>query len=180
MYQKLSKLWAGLLFLFIAIFLPFYIPQTGYLYIGTEKYYFFFYGMCILILPGILFFIYAIVKKRPEIFIFRQTDIFVLCFALSVMISYLFSIDKKIGLTGNEEWHMGLISQLLFVVIYFAISRHLTHIKYFIYAVCIAGLPLALLTVVNVFGYYPIPIKGQHPLFVSAIGNINWFCVFLL
>lgn len=71
MYQKLSKLWAGLLFLFIAIFLPFYIPQTGYLYIGTEKYYFFFYGMCILILP-VVFHLCHCQKTTGNIYL--QTD----------------------------------------------------------------------------------------------------------
>lgn len=180
MYQKLSKLWAGLLFVFNALLLPLYIPKNGYLYIGTDKFHFFFCGMCILTLLGIPLFIYAIVKKKLQLFKFSKTDIFVLCFAVFSLISYLFSIDRKIGLIGNEEWNMGLISQLLFVIIYFGISRYLTHIKCFIYAVCVMGVPMALLAALNRFGFYPLPIKGQHYLYVSTIGNINWFCGFFI
>ena len=180
MYQKLSKLWAGLLFVFIALLLPLYIPENGYLYIGTDKCYFFFCGMCIFIVTGIPLFIYAIAKKKSQMFRFSKTDIFVLCFAFFSLFSYLFSIDKKIGLIGNEEWNMGLISQLLFVFIYFGISRHLAHIKQCLYTVCIVGVPMAVLTIVNRFGFYPLPIKGQHYLYVSTIGNINWFCGFFI
>lgn len=180
MYKKLSKLWAGLLFAFIALLLPLYIPKNGYLYIGTEKFYFFFCGMCFLSFLGIPIFFYALSKRKLQIFHFSRTDVFVLCFALACCVSSLFSINKNVALIGNEEWNMGLVSQLLFVVIYFGISRYLTHIRHCIYAVCIIGIPMALLTIVNRFGFYPLPIRGQHPLYVSTIGNINWFCGFFI
>ena len=180
MYKKISKLWAGLLFAFIALLLPLYIPKNGYLYIGTEKFYFFLCGMCVLSALGIPLFIYAIAKKKARIFHFSKTDIFILCFALSCCISSLFSINKNVALIGNEEWNMGLISQLLFVVIYFGISRYLTNLRHCIYAVCIAGIPMAVLTIANRFSFHPLPIKGQHPLYVSTIGNINWFCGFFI
>ena len=180
MYQKLSKLWAGLLFVFNALLLPLYIPKSGYSYIGTEKFYFFFFGMFILIVLGIPLFIYAISKKKSQIFQLNRTDIFSLFFAFFSLISYLFSVDKKIGLIGNEEWYMGLISQLLFVVIYYGISRYIALTKHYVYTICIIGIPIALLTIVNRFGFYPIPIKGQHPLYVSTIGNINWFCGYFI
>ena len=180
MYQKLSKLWAGLLFVFNALLLPLYIPKNGYLNIGTDKYYFFFSGMCILCALGIPLLIYAIAKKKSQILHFSKTDIYVLCFAFFSFISYLFSIDNKVGLIGNEEWNMGLVAQLFFVIIYFSISRYLIHINCCIYAVCIIGVPMALLTVANRFGFHPIPIKGSHPLYVSTIGNINWFCGFFI
>lgn len=180
MYQKLTKLWAGILFVFIALLLPLYVPENGYLYMGTDKFYFFFVGMCIICVLGIPLFIYDAAKKKLQVFRFSKTDIFALCFALFCLVSYLFSIDKKIGLTGNEEWNMGLLAQLMFVAIYFGISRHLTNIKQCLYAVCIMGVPMALLTIVNRFGFYPLPIKGQHYLYVSTIGNINWFCGFFI
>ena len=115
MYKKLSKLWAGLLFAFIALLLPLYIPKNGYLYIGTEKFYFFFCGMCILSILGFSFFLYALVKKKLQIFHFSKTDIFVLCFALACCVSTLFSINKNVAFIGNEEWNMGLVSQLLLI-----------------------------------------------------------------
>lgn len=178
MYKKLSRLWAGLMFVFIALLLPLYIPINGYSFIGTEKYYFFLYGMVAFAICGILFLIYSAIKKK--IGTLSITDLFALSFATVCLISFLFSAHKDIALIGNEEWNMGLISQLLFVLIYFGISRYLTYIKQGIYTVCIIGIPMALLTIVNRFGFYPLPINGKHPLYVSTIGNINWFCGFFI
>ena len=39
---------------------------------------------------------------------------------------------------------------------------------------------MALLACLNRFGFYPIPISGKHPLYISTIGNINWFCGFFI
>lgn len=180
MHKKLSTLWAELMFVFIALLLPLYIPSDGYSYIGTEKFRFFLYGMCFFVFFGIVLLIYAYFRKKQKIFPLSQTDIFALCFACFSLTSYFFSIDKKIGLIGNEEWNMGLIAQLMFVFVYFGISRHLLHIKQGIYAICIIGVPMALLTILNRFGFYPLPIRGRHPLYISTIGNINWFCGFFI
>lgn len=180
MYKKLSTLWAVLMFVFIALLLPLYIPLSGYSYIGTEKFYFFLYGMIAFATSGILLLLYSVTIEKSALFRFSITDRFALFFAFSCLISYVFSTHKSIAFIGNEEWNMGLISQLLFLSIYFGISRCITHIEYGLYLVCIAGVPMALLTIVNRFGFYPIPVNGQHPLYVSTIGNINWFCGFFI
>lgn len=178
MYKKLSTLWAGLMFVFIALLLPLYIPPRGYSYMGTDKFYFFLYGMAVFTICGILLFIYSAAQKK--IGKFSITDWFVLLFGTACVLSFLFSAHKDTSLIGNDEWNMGLISQLLFVLIYFGISRYISRISQCIYAVCIAGVPMAFLTIVNRFGFYPFPINGKHPLYVSTIGNINWFCGFFI
>ena len=178
MFKKLSTTWADLLFVFIALLLPLYLPKDGYSYIGTDKFHFFLYGMVVFSLSGFLIFIYSAIKKNIRKL--SLTDIFALLFALVCILSQVCSIDKKIALMGNDEWNMGLIAQLFSVFIYFGISGYMSHTKQFITAVCIAGVPMALLTILNRFGYYPIPIKGQHPLYVATIGNINWFCGFFI
>lgn len=183
MYKKLSTLWAMALFLFVALLLPLYIPKSGYSYIGTEKYNFFFYGIIPFLITSVFFLIYAAyqnIRYKKAVTKLSKTDWFVLSFALCSTLSYFCSAYKDIALFGNEEWNMGLVSQLFFVFIYFAISRYIDYIKGCIYAVCIIGFPMALLTIVNRFGYYPLPIKGQHPLYVSTIGNINWFCGYFI
>ena len=178
MYKKLSTFWAIALFSFIALLLPLYIPKNGYGYMGNDKYYFFLYGMLFFVLTSVFLIGYAIYKKKlPHL---SKTDCFVLVFAASSLLSYLFSAHKSIALVGNDEWNMGLLSQLLFVFIYFGISRYLDHLKGCIYVVCGIGVPIALLAIFNRFGYYPLPIKGQHPLYISTIGNINWFCGYFI
>ncbi len=193
MQKKLFSLWAIILFVFITIALPCYVPEDGYSFIGTNKCIFFFYGMLLLLGLYILLHIFSIVKKlhlRPAVTqektsthilsYFSKTDFFVIGFALCCILSYLFSYQKDVALFGNDEWYMGLVSQLLFVFIYFGISRHLQFNKWLIYTLCIANVPLAFLAIVNRFGFYPITIKGTHPLYVSTIGNINWFCGYFI
>lgn len=178
MYKKLSTLWAGLMFVSIALLLPLYIPLRGYSYMGTDKFRFFLCGMTPFTICGFLLFIYSAIKKK--IAKLSILDWFALLFGIACILSFLFSAHKDIALIGNDEWNMGLVSQLLFVLIYFGISRYISRIKQCIYAVCIVGVPMALLTIVNRFGFYPLPIHGKHPLYVSTIGNINWFCGFFI
>lgn len=193
MKKKLFSLWAIILFVFITIALPYYVPKDGYSFIGTNKCIFFFYGMLLLfglyvlldiISLGRKLHIHSMVisKKTPKHLLlnFSKTDFFVVGFALCCMLSYLFSYHKDIALFGNDEWYMGLVSQLLFVFIYFGISRHLQFSKWLIYTLCIVNVPLAFLAIVNRFGFYPLSIKGTHPLYVSSIGNINWFCGYFI
>ena len=180
MYQKLTKIWAGLLFCFIALLLPLYIPKNGYYDIGEEKFKFFLCGMSILTLVGMLLFLFAVFQKKKVPFHFNSMDIFAILFACFCSVSFFFSGHKDIALIGNEEWYMGLISQLLFIFIYFGISAHLTQIKNCVNAICITGVPMALLALLNRFGFYPLPISGKHPLYISTIGNINWFCGFFI
>lgn len=111
---------------------------------------------------------------------FSKTDWFAIGFSLCCVLSYLFSNHKDIALFGNDEWYMGLVSQLLFVFIYFGISRHMHFTKWLIFSLCIVNVPLAFLAIVNRFGFYPIAIKGTHPLYISTIGNINWFCGYFI
>lgn len=180
MYQKLTKIWAGLMFIFIALLLPLYLPKNGYYYIGEAKFTFFLCGMSILTLAGTLLFLLYFFQKKKEKFYFNSIDFFVMLFAFSCLVSYLFSAHKDTALWGNEEWYMGLISQLLFVIIYLGISRCLTKTKGCIGLICAIGIPMALLACLNRFGFYPIPISGNHPLYISTIGNINWFCGFFI
>ena len=125
MYQKLAKTWAGLLFGFIALLLPLYIPKNGYYDIGEEKFKFFLCGMSILTLVGMLLFLLSFFQKKKTRFHLNSIDVFAILFACFCSVSFLFFGHKDIALIGNEEWYMGLISQLLFVIIYFGISRYL-------------------------------------------------------
>lgn len=187
MYRKFTRIWAFALFIFVSILLPLYIPANGYYTMGNDKFTFFLYGMGILVCAGIFLFIPNLPRffrflplLRLKYVPFSSTDIFVLLYALSNVLSFLFSPYKSTALWGNDEWNMGLISQLLFVFIYFAISRNITRIRTCIFCIFISGIPMAVLTILNRFGFYPLSIPGKHPLYVSTIGNINWFCGFFI
>ncbi len=179
MIKKLSNVWAVSLFVFIAILLPFYLPKDGYAFIGEAKFNFFLHGMTVFIPAGILLFIFTILKHRPSLKL-SLSDTFALLYLLVAGLSYSFAVNNGVALFGNEEWNMGLITQICLVFLYFAFSGCKVPTKPLIYAVCLSGNLMAVLTILNVFGIYPIPIKGLHPLYVSTIGNINWFCGYFI
>lgn len=178
MYKKISSIWAMALVLFLAIFLPYYVSKSGYYHMGTDKYHFFFYGMVPFVIALILLFVYSLYKKKH--ISLSHTDICVLAFSVCCLFSHMTSINKSISFWGQNEWHLGLITQLFFVLIYYGISRFLPDLKHLFPIISVVNVPLTLLAICNRFGFYPLQIPGQHPLYVSTIGNINWYCGYLI
>ncbi len=189
MQKKLLNIWAVILFIVISVLLPYFVPKDGYSYIGNNKVKFFFISTQYLVLIFftllLLFLIINLIKNRKS-FSFKMqyrlsnTDICALLYAVVCILSYGLSAYKEVALLGNYEWYMGLATQLILVFIYFSLSRHMITNNMILYALAIINMPIAFLTVANRFGYYPIPIVGAHPMYVSTIGNVNWFCGYFI
>lgn len=200
MKEKVMSFCSTLLFLLIAVILPLYIPKMGYSHIGTDKYVLFFYG-CIVLFSAMAFilllfsamtFIRARVLHRNSTgstgstssttfpMDCSVTDCFVLAFFLAVTVSYYFSGYGETAFIGNNEWFMGLASQYLFLLIYFFTSRYFRLFQGFIPVMLFTASLISLLGICNRFGYYPIYIWGKTDIFISTIGNINWFCGYLI
>ncbi len=107
-------------------------------------------------------------------------DIFVLAYAISLILSTIVSSNKGELLWGYPTWNMGLASQVLFVMLYFIISRFfdLYELELMIYASLISSAGVFIIEIlqkldINVFGLYTG--KSLSTLMLSTIGNINWF-----
>ncbi len=187
--------------LLIIVVMPFY-NEEGYNHIGTDKSTFFrnciIYGsrliLPVLALTVILsLIIYLQNKGLPD---WKQirfkdvianckknisiTDCFALAYGLSVMISYLFSHYKEEALWGTQGWYMGMIPQVTSVVVYFLVSRAWKGRKWMIAVVFAVSAVVFGLGFLNRFGIYPIDMKIQLSTFISTIGNINWYCGYLV
>jgi len=114
---------------------------------------------------------------------FRMVDWAVLAYGVCVVFSALFSSYGVLAWTGYREWYMGAFSQLLFVGIYFFVSRQYDG------AVWPLGLGTAALFLVTLLGL--LHRLGIDPLglqtgwnsgdwvynhMLSTLGNINWLC----
>ena len=112
-------------------------------------------------------------------------DIFMLAYAGCVLLSAAFSKFDAAWI-GYEDWYMGAVSQLIFVGIYFFVSRYYGYNRLIIY-VC-EGALLAVVVIgllsrlgVDVLGVF----RGLEDTdwvrsnMLSTIGNINWFCGYL-
>lgn len=187
--------------LLILVVMPFY-HQEGYAHIGTDKATFFRY--CILygsrlVIPILL--IVAVmgaivwVQKNGLPFqsritfkeigkVFRNqfcvTDWFAIAFAISVILSYLCSDYRDEAKWGATGWFMGLIPQLSSVAVYFLVSRAWKGRRWMVALVLPVSAVVFLLGYLNRFGIYPIDMGMEPPSFISTIGNINWYCGYLV
>ena len=113
------------------------------------------------------------------------TDMFAILYGVSLLLSYLCSEYRRetwLGtvLWGSDGWYMGLLPQIFLLGIYFVISRFWRMRSW----MCLLFLPVSgivfLLGYLNRFGIYPIDMGQENPSFLSTIGNINWYCGYLV
>lgn len=112
-----------------------------------------------------------------------STDFCMLLYGVSVLLSACLS---KYGLTawnGYREWYMGAVSQLIFVGIYFFVSRCYDGKRYPLILNLTAFCAVTLFGILHRLGYDALGLmKGfqtsnwEYSHMISTIGNINWFC----
>lgn len=194
--RELLDILVSLYIMAVTIILPLYTTETGYRFMGTEKCLFFrsvSLTACKVILPMAA--IYVICRlicrfrsekkgkgNRP---VLSVTDVFALVYLASVVCSYLhtsFREETQWGDTfyGVSGWYLGLLTQLLFMGIYFMVSRLWQRKDWMIGLWVLAVAVVMLLGYLNRFGVYPLEMEAAGPQFISTIGNINWYCGYIV
>lgn len=168
-------------FIVIAVVYPFYAPG-GYVQIGEVKYVFFRNVTLVTIAVMLLLILIWLVQnhskgKLVELYQHMSvSDWFAYGYLIVIMLSYLGSSYKTDALWGVEGWHMGVVSQMMFVLLYFFISRFFAcNCKWLSIWLAAAG-GVFVLGILNRYSIYPIAMEGQTETFISTLGNINWFC----
>lgn len=191
---------------FILVVLPFY-NEEGYTHIGTDKAMFFRQvgikcGMVLvpvllvaLSLQFILFWKEVTRAGKRGKAIWQQlglacrefcrkefscTDYFAIFYGVAVILSYICASNKEEALWGTSGWYMGTIPQLLLVGSYFCISRLWSRRDWLLGLVLPTSVIVFVLGYLNRFGIFPIDMKVQNYFFVSTIGNVNWYCGYLM
>lgn len=179
--------------------MPFYFTN-GYVSIGTDKHTFLYESFRIAgmifgsVLPLYLGFGLGRVLKEKRTLaehlkgIIKKlslTDWFALGYGMAVVVSYLLSKYKEPGeygdaLYGANKWYMGTLTQLMFVAVYFAVSRFWKGKKWVLALWIPVTCAVFFLAYLNRFQIYPIEMKNANPHFISTIGNINWYCGYLV
>lgn len=182
--------------LLLMVVMPFYFTD-GYARIGTNKYEFFYEvstKMGLIMAPFLL--IYAILQlviyvkreghKPLELWKdFSVTDWFALGYGVIVTLSYFcsdFQAESVYGsaLKGAKGWYMGLASQLIFVGIYFVVSRCWKRYKGLLFLWFPVTLVVFGLGYLNRFEVRPLEMKNATIEFISTIGNMNWYCGYVV
>ena len=184
--------------IFISVFLPLYYEKK-YADIGFAKYNIFYYitwifpvkrihislpGFFPFMLIGLIIYLVSLYFQRKKIQ-FNKTDLCLIIYAVFVIISAIFAEDKTFIINGYPSWHMGLITQLSFILIYFFTSRFLPDENRVLPFVYFSAAIVFLLEILNrfyidPFGMISTLLDESKNDFVSTIGNINWFCGYLM
>lgn len=187
--------------LLILVMMPFY-NEEGFKHIGTDKSTFF--RQCTIYGSKVILPILAIMAVLSMIIFWQKsglpkwekrsfqkiaqvckaqfsvTDGFVLAYGVCVIVSYLCSHYKEEALWGTKGWYMGFIPQLTLVGIYFLVSRVWKRRKWVLATIFPVSTIVFALGYLNRFGIYPIDMELELSAFISTIGNINWYCGYLV
>ena len=107
-------------------------------------------------------------------------DFFVLGYFVAVTISYLLTPYKDTALWGYPGWYMGWMSQLLFVLLYFFVSRFFKWNGDLFYILLGTSCIVFLLGILNRFQIDPLEMytgveMGNRVMFLSTIGQATWY-----
>lgn len=112
-----------------------------------------------------------------------SVDGWMLGYGGAVILSALFSRYKATAWFGYNEWYMGALSQILFVGIYFFVSRCYDKKQYSLLTGEAAFFAVLVLGMCHRLGMDPLGLlqgfgtdSWEYSHMLSTIGNINWFC----
>jgi len=195
------------LYLFVMLgFFPLYY-RYQYAKMGDEKYKIFLYTSSICIVISFLLCLWNVLlsycinlKKRPikknEIARLqnrehiksyncsRPLDFAVIIYFGAVILSFVITDFKEFAWKGADGWFMGLLSQLLFVAVYFFVSKFWTYRPW---ALSLLGISSALVFIIAVFHRFDVDLlsiygnlKEEYKvLFLSTMGQSSWYSSFL-
>ena len=182
------------LYLFVVLgFLPLFYKYQ-YADMGDAKYNIFLRSsiLYVLILFLFLFFQFIWKIKKEGIQKWKETlkldfsllDQMVLLYFGCTTISFLLSSFKEGGLWGVAGWNMGYISQILFVAVYFLISRRWKFHQGFLWLLMASSQIAFLVAILHRFDVDILHIYGDLKLaykiqFLSTIGQSSWYSSFL-
>jgi hypothetical protein len=113
-------------------------------------------------------------------------DYFMLAYAAVNIVSALLSSYRDTAWYGYEDWHMGAVTQLLLVGIYFFVSREYDGRAYSVYAVEAALFIIAVIGFLNRLGADTLKMytgfgenDWAYSHMISTVGNINWLCGYM-
>ncbi len=153
----------------------------GYFDLIYVKWEFFLKGSIIFISLSIILNIVILIKEYRTLnkSSISFVDKFVLAYLLCVIISYLGAIDRKAALWGVDTWYMGLVAQLLFIGIYFCVSRGYYKAKYLKYiGLCafliVSGIVILQRFRIDAFHFHSGMSEEVKLDFVTTMGQVTW------
>lgn len=108
------------------------------------------------------------------------TDAFVILYGAGVCVSWLLSDYREDAWFGAGGWYMGFFTQMAFVLSYFFISRLWKPKRWMLYLVLPVSAAVFCLGYLDRFGLSLIEMENRSASFISTVGNINWYCGYVV
>ena len=166
--------------------LPLYM-QNKLVMIGNAKYLFFRNTTLVLGAFVVLAVLWQGIRgERKTKRMWKKTDVFMLLYLVSAILSYGISPCRETVLLGYPGWYMGLVTQGLLVGIYFAVSRYYDGSRSIWW---IAGITAGIVTFIGLLNRLDIDVLGifrgmengewNRTQLLSTIGNNNWYAGYI-
>ncbi len=155
----------------ICTILPLYMAH-GYFELGESK------AIAYLVMSLIFALLFLLVQNRNFFKAEKLSPLLsyaLLTFLFSNVVSFIYSVDKKVSFLGLSGWRNGLLTTLLCLFFFYVFYEEDRVSYYIIAAVLMTPLLESVLVILNRFDVYPFEIYGKNAAFVATIGNINWF-----
>lgn len=186
------------LYLFVMLgFFPLYY-RYQYANMGDEKYKIFLYVSSVCVVVSFLLCAWRGVlsartvvglktNKRMDIKKYigsHPLDTVVILYFGTTIISFLLSDFKDIAWKGADGWFMGLLSQILFVAVYFLIAKTWSYRPWVLRLLGISSVLVFIIAIFHRFDVDILPIYGNlkakyKVLFLSTMGQSSWYSSFL-
>lgn len=198
--KQLSKINNLIISLYLFVMLGFFPLYYRYQYanMGDEKYKIFLYVSSVCVVVSFLLCVCSGVlsartvvgiktNKRMDIKKYigsHPLDTAVILYFGTTIISFLLSDFKDIAWKGADGWFMGLLSQILFVAVYFLITKTWSYRPWVLRLLGISSVLVFIIAIFHRFDVDILPIYGNlkakyKVLFLSTMGQSSWYSSFL-
>ncbi len=179
----------GLLYLFaIFVIMPLYVYRHYYA-MALIKWSIYYTATLVFMIGGMivgLIYIGASLKKKcplPKI-AFNTTDILVMLYGASVLITMVTCGHPQMAWSGTDGWYMGALAQLLFAATFLIMSRVKISTSKVIWLCLSASTICYLIGIAQRYGhdifhfYYSMPAEVIRD-YLSTIGNRTWYSAYI-
>lgn len=174
------------IFMISMIIYPLYM-KNGFVKLATAKKEYFYIVACGLLLPALLLSIIIYIfhsEKKTLHTKFLTADYFAIAYTAVICISTFTSSYRDTAISGASSWYMGLITQLLFLLVYFVISRNFKFSRLWLFGLFGAAAIIYVLCVlarfhINLFDLYTGRDEDFWNAYIPTIGQKNWYACFM-
>lgn len=154
-------------------FYPIYMGQ-GYEELVYKKWALFRYASAAFVLVSVAVLIVTWVSERLSVM-----DWFMLAYLYCVTMSWINAADRESALWGVDTWYMGFVSQVLFVGIYFCISRSYVRKRYLEILSAVTAVIVSAIVIIQRFNIDFMHLYegfGEDVKldFVTTLGQVTW------